>query len=120
TYNFTVDNVTANGTVYVPTPSSGTVTVSGANVTVSVSFAAGGDPPAGGHPADQGPRAGATVPTLGSSAMIGAGVALLAILLGGILLIWQRRSARSKATVGGTAPQGAPPGTSETSDPASK
>lgn len=39
TYDFSVSHARAGGTVYAPTPASGTVTISGANATVSVTFA---------------------------------------------------------------------------------
>lgn len=37
-YNFSIGNVTGNGTYFVPTPSAGTVTVADANLTVSIVF----------------------------------------------------------------------------------
>lgn len=96
TYNFTVFNATSGNTTYVPTPASGTVTVAGANVTVTISFAAGGDPPTGGHVAAQGPRAADGAPSLGMVGAAGIAAGLLAALGVGLALVWRHRSAASK------------------------
>ena len=95
-YNFTIGNVTSNNTTYVPTPAEGSVTVNGTNVTVNVTFAAGGDPPTGGHASSSqaAPRLGTTSPALGMTVWAAGGVALLAILIGALALAWHRRPGR--------------------------
>ncbi|HTP54824.1 MAG TPA: hypothetical protein VML94_07730 [Thermoplasmata archaeon] len=112
TYPFTVGNVTlCNGTLFVPTPASGTVTVDGSNVTVSIVFA---DPPAGGHSTAPSARPASSLPPLGASAAVAAGAAVLA-LLGAVALIARRRPPRpstpiptepARAPEDGTGPQG--------------
>ena len=93
-YNFTVANVTTNNTTYVPTPSSGSVTVNGSNVSVSVSFVAGGDPPSGGHASDSqaahigaGPGTMLGNPMTWMLALLGA----IAAVLGALLVLGHRR-----------------------------
>jgi hypothetical protein len=90
TYNFTVGNVTlCNGTLFVPTPASGTVTVDGANVTVTISFA---DPPSAGHASAPSVRPADKAPLFSASLALGAVVAVLALLGVGIALAWRRSS----------------------------
>jgi hypothetical protein len=91
TYNFTVGNASVNGTLFVPTPASGTVTVDGANVTVSIVFA---DPPAGGPPAGPAPRAGLGAMHWTGPELMGIGAAALALVALGALLAWRRTSPR--------------------------
>ncbi|MFY9716752.1 MAG: hypothetical protein WAK40_02290 [Thermoplasmata archaeon] len=88
TFHFTVGNVSlCNGTRFVPTPASGSVTVDGANLTVTVRFA---DPPSGGHASAPNVLPGTKAPLLSAPFAFGLVVAVLALLGGGLALAWRR------------------------------
>ena len=82
TYDFSVGNFSVNDSLFVPSPANGTVTVNGANVTISIVFS---DPPLAGHLSSPGLRPAAPALKLPAGPWLGAGIAALALLGAGIV-----------------------------------
>lgn len=88
TYDFSVGNFSVNDSLFVPSPANGTVSVNGANVTISIVFT---DPPLAGHLSSQGLRPAAPALKLPAGPWLGAGIAALALLGAGIVLAGRNR-----------------------------